>query len=63
MVLSSKDFQSAMYVRLDGPDRLTQRLGHLGVRKVLDMSQHDGLAISRGKAGDARRQLVDLGFP
>ena len=52
-----------MDVRLDRPYRLAERVGNLGVRKLLHMPQHHRLAIAHRKAGDANRQVVHLGAP
>src|SRR5436309_1069028 len=61
MVLSSQDFQAAMDVGLHRPHGLPQSLRDLRVGQLLDVPEHDRLAVAGGQAGDPRRQLVDLG--
>src|SRR5450759_32755 len=60
IVVSSQQFESPMHVRLHRPNRLPQRVRRLLVRKLLDVAQDDGLAITRGKPRHPHRQRIHL---
>src|SRR5690242_7891017 len=60
MVLSSQQHQSAMHIRFHCSDGLAEDLGGLGVRKVLDETEHDRFAIAVRQAGQRGRHAVKL---
>ncbi len=49
-----------MDVRLHRSDRLSERFGHLRIRKVADVPEHNGFSIADRQVGYARRELIDL---
>src|ERR1700686_236681 len=61
IVISSEQFEPAVDVRLDRPYGLAERLGHLGIRKLLNVAQDHRLAVAWRQAGNTNRQLVHLG--